>query len=45
MEKKQIALAMAERLEKLAVGLEMVGLVKEASVNRAKAAQIREAAK
>ena len=43
--KKAMAIAMAERLEKLAVGLESLGMNKEAMVNRAKASEIREANK
>ena len=43
--KKAMAIAMAERLEKLAVGLESLGMNKEASMNRAKASEIREANK
>lgn len=44
-DKKASAIAMAERLEKLANGLESLGMTKEASVNRAKAAEIRAANK
>lgn len=41
--KKAMAIAMAERLEKLANGLDLIGMNKEASVNRAKASEIRKA--
>ena len=41
--KKAMAIAMAERLEKLANGLESLGMNKEARVNRAKASEIRKA--
>lgn len=43
--KKAMALAMAERLEKLAEGLDRMGMKKEAELNRAKASEIREANK
>ena len=43
--KKAMAILMAERLEKLAVGLESLGMNKEAMVNRAKASEIRKANK
>ena len=39
--KKAMAIAMAERLEKLAVGLESLGMNKEAAANRARASEIR----
>lgn len=42
-DKKASAIAMAERLEKLAVGLESLGMKKEAAINRAKAEEIRSA--
>ena len=41
--KRALAIAMAERLEKLANGLESLGMNKEARVNRAKASEIRKA--
>lgn len=41
--KKERALAMASRLEALAVGLDRNGLAKEANINREKAASIRKA--
>lgn len=44
-DKKASALAMADRLEKLAVGLESCGMKKEAEVNRQKAREIRTANK
>ena len=44
-EGKARAIAMAERLEMLANGLERSGLVYEAGVNRKKAAEIRAANK
>lgn len=43
MEEKAMALAMAERLEKLAVGLYSLGMTKEANMNREKAKEIRKA--
>jgi hypothetical protein len=44
-QKKAVALAMADRLEFLAGGLDKAGMFDLANVNRAKAAQIRAANK
>jgi hypothetical protein len=44
-QKKAVALAMADRLEFLAGGLDKAGMSDIANVNRAKAAQIRAANK